>query len=167
MRRLRIPALVPVFIIALFAFTNCGEGFEGIQESISQTSAACFNKIRNEVLLKVPADECEKTEDYLCERRIFSPLAKNGKYLRRECGLTSSSGEVCVNVLENTFDTSGARTLANESDFSAGADYNRQEIQCAHSKLTVNGISAIQAEGETVFSALSSAIEKCRARGVR
>lgn len=167
MKRSRAVALVPIFFITLFAFTNCGEGFESVKDSISQASAACLNKLRNEPTLKVSAAGCEVFSDYVCERRIFSPTVDNNKSVRSECGLTEAAGEVCVSVLVNSFNTSGAREPSNAKDFEAGGDYNREEILCANSKLTVNGVSVIHSEGSNVFEALSLAIEKCRARGVK
>jgi hypothetical protein len=98
---------------------------------------------------------------------VFSPNVESNESIRSECGLTDAAGELCVSVITHTFNTAGAREPANDKEFAAGGEYNREEIQCANSRLTQSGVSVIQAEGSSAFEALSLAIDKCRARGVK
>jgi hypothetical protein len=138
----RLLSLV-LFLGLLLPFQNCGEGFRSAQGSVD-LSSQCMAKVRTES--KVQPTNCGQAEEYVCERRLFSPAVADEEMAREEC----VEPEFCVTVTTRSFNTDGLR----------GEEYDREEVRCAHSSRE-RDIALFVGEGKSLTAALDQAIALC------
>lgn len=144
------------------------KSFETVNEA-AVASTSCVTKLRSldpaSLALESRVDDrlCTEMTSYTCEKRIFGPDVSNRDSLVTECG-SAENQSLCVSVRLLEFNTRAARDAQNESEFLPGGEYNRTEIQCTNRASQYKNVSLIQADGESVFSALNSTIQKCHQR---
>lgn len=144
--------------LALTATLSGCKGFETINDA-AIVSSSCVAKLRSLTPL-IDNRLCTEMTSYTCEKRVYSPTVSNRGSLVTECGSVGNQS-VCVSVRLLEFNTEVARESDNENEFLPGGEYNRTEIQCTNRASQYKNVSLIQADGDDVFSALNSTIQKC------
>lgn len=117
-----------------------------------------------EASVLVGPDFCSKSTDYTCNRKRFSPTARDGKSIVEECAHVSElGGDVCMKVNSQSYSTAEA---ARRSDISAssvlpGGDLNRSDYLCYHSSLFDGDDYLAMGEGDHLNEALAAAFAQC------
>ncbi len=155
-------ALLAAAVVNSFLYLNCS-GFKGTADIANFSSLTCQAKMQSKAEATIDISQCEKFENYLCERRIFSPSVDNASSASEFCGSLNNQ-QVCVQTSSLSFNTEPARSTASLDEFSDGGEFNREEFQCIYNLQGAN-TPLFQAQGDSVMSALSTAIELCQKRG--
>ncbi len=159
--------LIPTTFVTLFGFSNCGTYEPSLLAITDLSSQTCTAQTRQKIAVDFSLSICEDISNFECERRIFRPGISSGQSKEVECFSIGRKSDVCVDVAENRFDTEAARQGSDPQSFEEGGEYNHEEIQCWNTQIQWQSISLIQAEANTLSEALSSAIERCNARGAQ
>ncbi len=143
----------------LCSFQNCGQGFESAH--LDKTSSLqCKISLKAEALAQKWTSKdfrCDDFESYECERRIFSPNLETMNHSLKEC---LPGGSICVDVNVFEFNTSAARSPANEDEFQVGGSYNHEEIRCRH-RWQFKGATVFEASRPSLEESLSATMAAC------
>ncbi|MGE0631138.1 MAG: hypothetical protein AB7O96_01930 [Pseudobdellovibrionaceae bacterium] len=147
------------FLSFLLIFQHLNKNETLIQEPSQPLQ--CEADLRTVVAL-LPLDrdnlDCEKSENYSCERRIFRPDIETSEYDIFQCPLQNN----CLRVTTRLFDTSSAmQTDFSLEEFEDGGEYNREQVKCQH-KTVYRGLALFEGEANTIEVAYAQALEACQ-----
>jgi hypothetical protein len=145
--------------LMVFSFQNCGQKYEALHTLSSQQ---CRAQTKAEALAeKIPARElgCGDFNNYVCERRVFSPDLATLSHSLKEC---LPGDLICVDVEVRQFNTTVAKASARPEQFEPGGDYNHEEIHCYH-RMLYKGVALFEEPGDSLAEALARTMAACEA----
>jgi hypothetical protein len=159
--------LIPLTLVTLFGFSNCGSYEPSLVSLKDLSSQTCVAQTKLEIAADFSSSLCDDVSNFACERRIFRPGAISTQSTETECFSIGRKSDVCVQVAKNSYDTEAARDGADPKEFEEGGEFNREEIQCWNTKVQRQSIALIQADANSLSQALNLSIERCYARGAQ
>jgi len=159
-----------LFSMSLIAFNNCSGGFkyEPPATSIQNASSQCRRKLMQEAKTQPLPDPtlCENAANYHCDVRRFRRNVGHEPRRITQCPGVFGRRDFCLSVTVYNFDTTTQLVQAPPEEGLDGGAYNRDEVSCLNTRVLVNGIAVMTAEGADLRDALEKTITECRERGL-
>jgi len=144
----------------LVSFQNCGKGFKATgSDSLSAQCQANIKATAPSFKLSAGQLNCSDFNNYICERRVFSPDVSDLAHALKEC---LPGDQICVDVDVREFNTSSARKLpeSTSEDFQPGGQFNHEEVKCMH-RMVYRGVSLFEGNSDSIEEALAQAMKGC------
>lgn len=148
--------IVPLLLL----YGNC-DGYKSTTGTNQSSLSNCTNSASLSLkLLKFnPQNDCDQLSLVQCEKRIFGPEQENGEQDLESCLQNSAYGDVCLNLVERSYNTNGASDLA--EDYLVGAQYNYEEVNCYMDRFSHDQKPIFKSSEPTLVASLASLHEQC------
>ncbi len=161
--------LLLLALTVVLPFQNCGKlEVDEHNQGTQILSAQCLAKLKGDSneLTQFSSDDCQVSQNYECDRRIFSPYELNRSFLEKICFAEGDHNrEICLPTKTFKYDTSAAIGPSLYEEGKAGPnEYNYEEYSCYFSGLKRGEAALITADGDSIEEAYAKTKAACLKR---